>query len=117
MDKPKAMNTEAVLPQARADDEAVFKVIYDHHFSPVFRLAIRYTGSVEDAEEIAQETFAKAFRHLGKVWSGDAGNLGPWLRSICVHNSISHLRRAKRRGRGLLIPLDELLREPAGQEA
>lgn len=117
MDKPRAMNTEAVLPQAGASDEAVLKIVYDHHFSPVFRLALRYTGSVEDAEEIAQETFAKAFRHLGKVWGGDAGSLGPWLRRICVRNSISHLRSAKRRGRGLLIPLDELLSEPAGREA
>ena len=117
MDKPNDMNTEAVLPQARANDEAVFKVIYDHHFSPVFRLALRYTSSVEDAEDIAQETFAKAFRHLGKVWSGDARSLGPWLRTICVHSSISHLRRAKRRDRGLLIPLDELMGEPASREA
>jgi RNA polymerase sigma-70 factor (ECF subfamily) len=117
MDKPKAMNTEAVLPRSRANDEAVLKAVYDHHFSPVFRLALRYTGSAEDAEEIAQETFAKAFRHLGDVWGRDAESLGPWLRRICVNNSISHLRSAKRRGRGLLVPLDELLREPPSREA
>lgn len=117
MDKPRAMNTEAVLPRSRANEEAVLKVVYDHHFSPVFRLALRYTGSVEDAEEIAQETFAKAFRHLGQVLGRDPGSLGPWLRRICINNSISHLRLAKRRGRGLLLSLDELLSEPASREA
>lgn len=117
MDKPKAMNTEAVLPRSRANDEAVLKAVYDRHFSPVFRLALRYTGSAEDAEEIAQETFAKAFRHLGQVWGRDPDSLGPWLRRICINNSISHLRSAKRRGRGLLVPLDDILHEPPSREA
>ncbi len=116
MDEHKAVDNEAVLPRAKMGDEAALKVIYDRHFSPVFRIALRYTGSVEDAEEITQETFAKAFRHLGKVWSRDTESLGPWIGRICVHNSISFLRQGKRLGRGLLLPLDELLAEPASRE-
>jgi len=110
------VDNEAILSRAKMGDEAAFKVIYNRNFSSVFRIALRYTGSVEDAEEITQETFAKAFRHLGKVWNRDTESLGPWIGRICVHNSISFLRRGKRRGRGLLIPLDELLAEPASRK-
>ena len=117
MDEHKTMDNEAVLPRAKMGDEAALKVLYDCHFLPVFRTALRYTGSVEDAEEIAQETFVKAFRNLGRVWSRDTESLGPWIRRICVYNSISFLRRGKRRGRGLLLHLDELLPEPASREA
>jgi RNA polymerase sigma-70 factor (ECF subfamily) len=97
-------------------DEAAFKAIYDRHFTPVFRIALRYAGSVEDAEEIAQETFVKAFRNLNRVWSRNPESLGPWIGRICVHNSINFLRSGKRRGRGLLLPLDEMLAEPASRE-
>jgi len=99
MDKHNTVDNEAILPRAKMGDEAALKVIYDRHFSPVFRIAFRYTGSVEDAEEITQETFAKAFCHLGRVWSRDTESLGPWIRRICVRNSISFLRRGKRLGR------------------
>jgi DNA-directed RNA polymerase specialized sigma24 family protein len=102
MDEHKTVDNEAVLPRARLGDEAALKAIYDQHFSPVFRTALRYTGSVEDAEEIAQETFIKAFSHLKRVWSLDTGSLGPWIGRICVHNSIDFLRRGKRLGRGLI---------------
>lgn len=110
------VDNEAILPRAKMGDEAAFKVIYNRYFSRVFRIALRYTGLVEDAEEITQETFAKAFRHLGEVWNRDTESLGPWIGRICVHNSISFLRRGKRRGRDLLIPLDELLAEPASKK-
>jgi len=116
MDERKTVDSEAILPRARLGDEAALKVIYDRHFAPVFRTALRYTNSVEDAEEIAQETFAKAFRHMGKVWSRDIESLGPWLGSICVHNSINFLRQGKRRGRGLLLPLDKIWPEPASRD-
>ena len=109
------VDNEAILTRAKMGDEAAFKVIYDHYFPSVFRIALRYTGSVEDAEEITQETFTKAFRHMGRVWGRDIESLGPWIRRICIHSSISFLRWGKRRGRGLLIPLDELLAEPAGR--
>ena len=116
MDEQNTVNNEGVLPRAKLGDETALQVIYNRHFSPVFRTALRYTGSVEDAEEIAQETFFKAFRNLDRVWCRDIESLGPWLGSICVHNAINFLRRGKRRGRGLLLPLDTLLSEPAGRE-
>jgi RNA polymerase sigma-70 factor (ECF subfamily) len=116
MKEHNTVDNEAILSRAKMGDEAAFKVIYNRNFSSVFRIALRYTGSVEDAEEITQETFAKAFRHLGRVWNRDTESLGPWIGRICVHNSISFLRRGKRRGRGLLIPLDELLAEPASRK-
>lgn len=116
MEEHNNVDNEAILPRAKMGDEAAFKVIYNRYFSRVFRIALRYTGSVEDAEEITQETFAKAFFHLGRVWNRDAESLGHWIGRICVHNSISFLRQGKRRGRGLLIPLDELLVEPASRK-
>jgi RNA polymerase sigma-70 factor (ECF subfamily) len=117
MDERKTVDNESVLPRAKVGDEAALKVIYDRHFSPVFRIALRYTGSMEDAEEITQETFVKAFRALGTVWNQDPENLGPWINRICVYNSINFLRSGTRRRRGFLIPLDELASKIPSPEA
>ncbi len=49
----------------------------------VFRLALRYTGDHHRAEDIVQETFLRAFRHLGGF--DESRPAGPWLFRITVN--------------------------------
>ncbi|MEA2259741.1 MAG: polymerase sigma-70 factor, subfamily [Acidobacteriaceae bacterium] len=57
----------------------------------VYRLALSYMKNVADAEDVAQETFLKAFRHLS-TFRGEA-NFSTWLKSITVNEARSRLRR------------------------
>ncbi len=63
------------------------------------------TGNPEDALDISQETFLKAWRTLGK-FRGDCG-LGSWLYRIASSLSIDLLRKNKRRQTDKIVSLDD----------
>jgi RNA polymerase sigma-70 factor (ECF subfamily) len=71
-----------------------FSHIVDRHKDHVFNLAIKICGNREDAEEVAQDSFLKAFRSLSgfKMKSSFA----TWLYRIVYNSSISHIRSRKR---------------------
>ncbi len=74
-----------------------FQELYERHRTTVYGLAYRYAGSTQDAEDILQETFIKVFRGIRDV--GDSGNpnFAGWIRRICLHRCIEHLRKRQRR--------------------
>jgi RNA polymerase sigma-70 factor (ECF subfamily) len=78
-----AQDEAALVRRARAHDRAAFDAIVVAHRSVVFAVARRMLGSVEDAEEAAQETFLRAWRSLGS-FRGDA-SLRTWLVRIAVN--------------------------------
>jgi len=53
--------------RARAGDREAFRILVERHSRSAFRLACRLTGHEQDAEDIVQETFLKAFRLFGRV--------------------------------------------------
>ena len=71
-----------------------FSHIVDRHKDHVFNLALKICGNREDAEEVAQDSFIKAFRSLSgfKMKSSFA----TWLYRIVYNSSISHLRSRKK---------------------
>ncbi len=64
------------------------------------RVARRYTGNAHDAEDLVQETLAKAWTGFGSFDPGT--NLRAWLFRIMVNTWISGHRRTERRPRELL---------------
>jgi RNA polymerase sigma-70 factor (ECF subfamily) len=59
----------------------------------VFTTALRYTNSREDAEEIAQDAFVKAYKSLN-TFRGDS-RFSTWLYTIVTNSSLSFLRKKK----------------------
>ncbi|MCW5876408.1 MAG: RNA polymerase sigma factor [Anaerolineales bacterium] len=87
------MNEARWIEQARQGDEAAWDALIRSHREPVFRLAYLLLGNVDDAGDIAQETFIRAYRSLGGF---DAARpLRPWLLRIA-----SNLARNRRRSIG-----------------
>lgn len=67
-----------------------FSFIVDRHKDRAFNLAYRICGNHEDAEEIAQDAFLKAFRSLGTFRLKSA--FSTWLYRIVYNTAISHIR-------------------------
>ena len=78
---------------ARDGDSEAFRGLVDRHSRAVYRLAHRMTGNPQDAEDVVQETFLKAYRQLGRFES--RANFGTWLHRIAVNCSIDLIRGRK----------------------
>lgn len=89
---PRGMkNDVALVMAALSGDPQKFGPIVERYQDAVFAVALARLGNFHDAEDIAQEVFVEAFRHLGRL--NDPNRLGPWLRSITIHRCIGHLRK------------------------
>jgi RNA polymerase sigma-70 factor (ECF subfamily) len=72
---------------------ASFRELVEEHGPMVFRLAYRMTGNEEDAEDVVQESFLKAYRSLHRF---DArSSFGTWIYRIAVNCAIDHIRRRR----------------------
>lgn len=76
------------------EGEALAPLMERHH-RRLYRLALSYLRSPDDALDVVQETFVKAFRNAAR-WDSSA-EVGPWLTRIAVNQAIDRYRRDKRR--------------------
>ncbi len=70
-----------------------FRAIVERHSHRLFRLAYRMTGNTQDAEELVQETFLRAYCGLAKF--DGRSSVGTWLYRICVRCSLDEVRKRK----------------------
>ncbi len=80
-----------ILTRAKAGHRGAFRSIVERHSAGVFRVAYRLTRSEEDAEDVVQETFLKAYSELDS-FEGRA-SLATWLHRIAANCSIDLIRR------------------------
>lgn len=107
------MTENEIILRAQAGNRDAFHLLYEEHREKVFGLAYRYTRSVEDSEDILQETFIKAFKGLKTYQTGGEGSFSAWIVKIGFHCAVENLRRKKRSRDFDHIPLAELFEEPA----
>jgi RNA polymerase sigma-70 factor (ECF subfamily) len=105
-----ATEPAAVLARAREGDGDAFRALVERHSHGAFRLAFRLTGNEQDAEDVVQESFLKAYRQLGRFES--RSNFGTWLHRIIVNCSMDLLRaRLARRERAQVDDAERLMQE------
>jgi RNA polymerase sigma-70 factor (ECF subfamily) len=80
---------------ARGDRDALTPLV-ERHYTRLYRIALGYLRQRDDALDVVQEAFVKAFQAAGR-WDGSA-DAGPWLSRITVNLSIDRWRRNRRRG-------------------
>jgi RNA polymerase sigma-70 factor (ECF subfamily) len=90
---PAAFNETPLVLQARAGDVAAFSKLVEKYEGKIFRLARHITNNQEDAEDILQETFLKAYEHLGE-FQGNS-KFYTWIVRIAVNESLMKLRKRK----------------------
>lgn len=97
---------EAKIIRAVLDGNAnAFEDLVLEYQDRVYHIALKMTSSQEDAFDLSQETFLKAYRTLGS-FRGESG-FGSWLYRMCANLCIDFLRKRKRRGQEQILSLDE----------
>jgi len=99
------MDELALVRASQRGDKAAFGSLIDRHYKSIYRLAYQYTGSHQDADDLCQETFLRAFDSIRKV--RDAKRFRGWIFMIAsnlLRKRIKDLRRVAR-------TLDEAARE------
>ncbi|HHS98547.1 MAG TPA: sigma-70 family RNA polymerase sigma factor [Chloroflexi bacterium] len=81
------------IQQARAGDVESFGRLVRAYQTAVYNLAYRMLGDRMEAEDAAQETFLRAFRHLDRY--DPERPFRTWLLSIAAHHCIDRLRRQR----------------------
>src|SRR5947209_5091002 len=85
----------AAVEETRKGNQHAFRVLVERHSRPLFRLAFRMTGNEQDAEDLVQETFLRAYKQLHR-FDGRAA-FGTWLFRIATNCSLDLLRARKSR--------------------
>jgi RNA polymerase sigma-70 factor (ECF subfamily) len=91
-----------LVAKAKAGDQVAFSALVEHYERRVFRMAKQITQNEEDAEDVLQETFLKAYSHL-EDFQGNS-KFYTWLVRIAVNEALMKLR--KRRS-DKTVPLDD----------
>ena len=91
------LTDSAIVTKARLGDADAFRVLVERHGRPLFRLAFRMTGNQQDAEDVVQESFLRAWRQLGRF--DDRASFGTWLYRIATNCSLDVMRSRKRRAK------------------
>ncbi|MGG4488163.1 RNA polymerase sigma factor [Metabacillus idriensis] len=81
-------------PAAAASDQTSFNDIYQTYYTVIYRIALRMTKDPHLAEDIAQETFLKAFLKMDTIFEKE--KLKNWLSSIARRTAIDLFLRKKR---------------------
>jgi len=96
---------DALVEATLAGDEEAFESLVQKHSRRVFTIARHFFRSQETVEDIAQETFTKAFVSLQSYRRG--ASFGHWLARIAVNNCYDELRRRKKRSEYLFTEMSE----------
>jgi RNA polymerase sigma-70 factor (ECF subfamily) len=99
---------DVLLRRAAKGDEEAFTFIYRRHQGPLFRFALRMTGSTWGAEEIVQDTFMTLLREP-KKYDAERGSLGGYLYGIARNRVMKYLERLPRE-----VSLEEKSEDGAG---
>lgn len=99
-----AENEATLLAEAREGKSEAFTELVNRYERNIYRLAFNITGNREDAEDVLQESFLKAYTHLSQ-FQGNS-RFYTWLVRIAVNEALMKLR--KRRG-DRSVSIDEMV--------
>src|SRR5438132_10432623 len=82
------------VERAQSGDSDAFRLLVERHSRSVFRLAFRMTGNEQDAEDVVQETFLRAYKQLKNYEA--RSSFATWLYRIASNYSLDFIRSRKR---------------------
>ena len=99
---PAGFDESVLVAQAKAGDQNAFTELVNRYERKIYRLAKNITQNDEDAEDVLQDAFLKAYTHLDN-FKGDS-KFYTWIVRIAVNEALMRLRKRKT---DRTVPLDE----------
>jgi RNA polymerase sigma-70 factor (ECF subfamily) len=91
-----------LVAKCKKGDEAAFRELYRLYAKPMFNAGMRILNNRDEAEDVLQESFVAAFRHIRSF--EEKGSFGGWLKRIVINKSLDALKKQKQS----FLPIDEL---------
>lgn len=91
----RAAEANALVAQAKSGDARAFSVLVKRYRSRIYALALHLTGSKDDADDITQDAFLRAYRKLADFEG--RSEFFTWLYRIALHRALNVKRDRKRR--------------------
>jgi RNA polymerase sigma-70 factor (ECF subfamily) len=106
------LTEKQLVEKSQAGDIQAFEELVRQYQNKIYALAYRYMGNQEDAYDISQEVFLKAYRSLHSF--DGASGFGTWLYRVATNVCLDELRRRKNK----IVPLslDEAVATRDGDE-
>ena len=82
-----------LVERCKKGDTSAFKKLYELYSKAMFNTSYRILNDFTEAEDVLQESFMDAYRHLNSF--GNRASFGSWLKQIVVNKSINVLRKKK----------------------
>jgi RNA polymerase sigma-70 factor (ECF subfamily) len=80
-----------LLRRCKTGDQAAWQELVSRHTRRVFGVAYRFTGRVDEAEDLTQDIFVKVYQNLDRFRESE-GAFGAWLLTLARHQAIDHYR-------------------------
>jgi RNA polymerase sigma-70 factor (ECF subfamily) len=82
-----------LVSEAKAGNYAAFEELVNRYEKKIYRLGMNITGNREDAEDVLQDAFLKAFEHLSDF--REDSRFYTWITRIAVNEALMKLRKRK----------------------
>ena len=86
---------QALVERVQGGDKAAFDILVQKYQSKIIQLAYRYVHDQDEAMDVAQEAFIKAYKALGR-FRGDSA-FYTWIYRIAINTAKNHLVASSRR--------------------
>ena len=94
------MNDADLVARVRGGDQLAYRPLVERHGRRLHRLAYRIVGNRQDAEDVVQETFLRAYRQIDRF--EPRVPFGNWLNRIAANAAVDLVRARRRRHRSLV---------------
>ncbi len=108
------MDELAAVKASQAGDKAAFGILIDRHYKNIYRYAYHCTGNNQDADDICQETFLRAYDGIGQL--KNENRFREWLYKIASNLSRKRLKRIKVNKKFVDLSADSLNQQQENKE-
>lgn len=93
-----------MIKQALCGDQKAYRILFENHKQAIFHIIVKIVRNNEEAQDLVQETFIKAFSSLKSY--NPTYRFTTWLYKIAANSSIDHIRKRKIQTFSLDEPVD-----------
>jgi len=92
--REESVSDAALIARTARGDTAALEVLHERYYNRLYKVALVKVGSVDDAHDLASETFLRAVQNVRKLDPLQSGSLYPWLYTVLGNLIVDHYRRA-----------------------